>query len=39
VTFTLLRQPGVSADAFERDAQAVERDLDLQTLNKLLDEP
>lgn len=35
VMFTLLRQPGVSAKAFEKDAEAVERDL--HTLKALLE--
>lgn len=35
LTFTLLRQPGVAAEAFEKDAQAVERDL--RTLKALLE--
>jgi uncharacterized membrane protein len=36
VVFTLLRQPGVSAEKFLEDAQAVERDL--RTLKGLLEE-
>jgi uncharacterized protein YndB with AHSA1/START domain len=36
VTFTLLRQPGVSAATFGKDAKAVERDL--RTLKALLEE-
>lgn len=36
VVFTLFRQPGASAEAFAKDAQAVERDL--RTLKALLEE-
>jgi hypothetical protein len=36
VMFTLLRQPGVSAETFEKDAKAVERDL--RTLKTLLEQ-
>jgi uncharacterized membrane protein len=35
VMFTLFRQPGVSAETFEKDAKAVERDL--LTLKRLLE--
>jgi hypothetical protein len=37
VIFTLLRQPGVSAQQFDRDARAVEKDLG--TLKTLLEQP
>jgi hypothetical protein len=37
VTFTLFRQPGVSAEEFSEDAAAVEQDL--RTLKALLEEP
>jgi hypothetical protein len=37
VIFTLLRQPGVSARQFDRDARAVENDLG--TLKTLLEQP
>jgi hypothetical protein len=36
VVFTLFRRPGVSADEFDRDARAVEKDLN--TLKRLLEE-